>query len=158
VILRWAQGREVIDELLAHGGLEKVPANRDLAHSYLEQAAAHLRTSAAAGGSDPIGEFQLAYDAARKASASLLIVQGLRPTSRGGHIALHQAVMAQFEPPLGAIFREFAWMRPLRNDSEYPSADRPVATADDAEAGRSAAHKMLDAASRILDQLPLYGG
>ncbi len=80
MILRWEQGRATIDQLLANRRLEHIPANRELADVYLEQARAHLRTSTAALGTDPVGEFQLAYDAARKALAALLVTQGLRPT------------------------------------------------------------------------------
>ncbi|MBN9152176.1 MAG: HEPN domain-containing protein [Micrococcales bacterium] len=157
MILRWEQGRGTIDRLLAERRLERIPANRELADLYLDQARAHIRTSRSAQGTDAVGEFQLAYDAARKALAALLVTQGLRPTHNGGHISVYEAVMAQFEPPLGAVFRPFGWMRPLRNDSEYPSVERPVAADADAEAGRAAAEAMIDAAERLLDQLPPYG-
>lgn len=86
-----------------------------------------------------------------------MIVQGLRPTSVGGHLALYEAVLAQFDPPLGSVFRAFGWMRPLRNDSEYPSVDRPVASVDDAIAGRDAAAQIVDAAAKLIGQLPPYG-
>lgn len=157
MILRWEQGRTAIDQLLANRRLERIPANRELADVYLEQARAHLRTSTAVQGTDPVGEFQLAYDAARKALAALLVTQGLRPTHSGGHISVYDAIMAQFDPPLGDVFRPFGWMRPLRNDSEYPSVDKPVAAAADAHAGRTAASAMVDAATRLLDELPAYG-
>jgi hypothetical protein len=156
-MLRWMKGRDRVDALLAERRLERVAANRELADEYLAQSRAHLRTSTVVAGTDPVGEFQLAYDSARKALASLLIVQGLRPTSAGGHVALYEAVLAQFDPPLGSIVKNFGWMRPLRNDSEYPSLDRPVASVDDAVAGRAAAELMVDAAARLLDQLPPYG-
>ena len=42
------------------------------------------------------GAYQPPYDALRKAAAALLAVQGLRATSRGGHIAIQDAVRAQF--------------------------------------------------------------
>lgn len=157
MILRWEQGRDTVDRLLAERRLERIPANRELADLYLKQARAHLRTSHSAHGTDPVGEFQLAYDAARKALAALLVTQGLRPTHSGGHISVYEAVMAQFNPPLGAVFRPFSWMRPLRNDSEYPSIDRPVAADADAEAGRTAAEGMINATEQVLDQLPPYG-
>ena len=40
--------------------------------------------------------YQLAYDALRKSAASLLEAQGLRATSRGGHVAVQDGVIAQF--------------------------------------------------------------
>jgi hypothetical protein len=45
MIERWEQGRDVIDRLLEQGRLERIPPNRDLADSYLDQARAHLKTS-----------------------------------------------------------------------------------------------------------------
>lgn len=43
---------------------------------------------------DLSGFYQLAYDAFRTSAASLLAVQGPRATSRGGHIAIQDAVTA----------------------------------------------------------------
>lgn len=48
MILRWEQGRDTVDRLLAERRLERIPANRELADLYLEQARAHLRTSRSA--------------------------------------------------------------------------------------------------------------
>jgi hypothetical protein len=93
----------------------------------------------------------------RKALASILANQGLRPTSSGGHIAVYEAVLAQFDPPLGDVFKPFGWMRPLRNDSEYPSLDRPVANGKDAIAGRAAAAPMVERAEKVLNLMPVYG-
>lgn len=152
----WRQGRETIDLLLEKQDLQRVPANRELAEAYLAQAEAHLDTSRECAQRDPIGAFQLAYDAARKSLASLLVVQGLRPTSRGGHIAVYEAVMAQFGNGLGPILRPFASMRRLRNSSEYPSLDRPTANLDDALRAHEQAGKMLSAATKLIDQLPVY--
>lgn len=156
MIPRWEQGRADIDDLLAKSYLQRVPANTELAHSYLDQARAHLDVSVSSVGKDPIGSFQLAYDAARKALASLLLAQGLRPTAGGGHIAVYDATMAQFGSVIGDVIRPFASMRRLRNSSEYPSLDDPVANADDAQRGHAQASSIVDAASRIVDQLPVY--
>lgn len=157
MISRWEQGRAVIDALIQANRLERVPANRELADEYVQQAKAHLATSTSAAGNDPVGEFQLAYDAARKALASILINQGLRPTSLGGHIVVYDAVLAQLDPPLGDDFKPFGWMRPLRNDSEYPSPDRPVAGNEDATEGRIAARLMVERAETLFDLMPVYG-
>lgn len=158
MITRWEQGRATIDSLIEARRLERVPANRALAVEYVQQAKAHLVTSTSAAGNDPVGEFQLAYDAARKALASILINQGLRPTSSGGHVAVYDAVRAQLDPPLGDVFRPFGWMRPLRNDSEYPSPDRPVAGKEDAIEGRLAAVLMVEHAEKLFVLMPVYGG
>jgi hypothetical protein len=154
---RWEQGRAVVDDLLADGRLQRVPANAELAHSYLDQARAHLGVSESNTECDPIGSFQLAYDAARKALASLLLMQGLRPTSRGGHIAVYDAVLAQFGSGVMAeTIRPFTSLRRLRNTTEYPSLDQPIANGDDAERAQAQAQAMLDMSLRLIDQLPVY--
>lgn len=99
---------------------------------------------------------QPAYDAARKSLAPLLVIQGLRPTSGGGHIALNDAVIAQFGRGMGDVIRPFGSMRRLRNTSEYPSIDQPVASADDARRAADQAQAMLDAVRRVIDELPRY--
>lgn len=152
----WQQGRSQVDALLAAKQLERVPASAELAHAYLEQARAHAAVSAQSIGIDPVGSFQLAYDAARKALASLLVVQGLRPTGVGGHIAVFDAIDAQFGSVIGGVIRPFTRMRRLRNSSEYPSLERPVATDDDARQAHVDAAAMIDAAARLIDRLPVY--
>lgn len=152
----WDQGRETVEELIKKKELQKVPPNKDLALEYLKQAKAHLDMSRDGLAKDPIGAFQLAYDAARKSLASLLIVQGLRPTTYGGHIAVFDAVLAQFGKGLGSVIRPFSSMRRLRNMSEYPSAENLVANKDDAEAAQQHAAGMLEAASKLIEELPPY--
>ncbi|WP_236808213.1 hypothetical protein [Amycolatopsis albispora] len=66
--------------------------------------------------SDPEGAYTLAYDGARRALAAVLQNQGLRATSRGGHIAVYEAVRAQLDPPLGSTLRPFNRMRIRRNE------------------------------------------
>lgn len=152
----WQQGREEIDALLADRKLERVPANAELAHAYLDQARAHVAASVQSVATDPIGAFQLAYDAARKALASLLLMQGIRPTRLGGHVAVHDAVDAQFGDAMGSAIRPFTSMRRLRNSSEYPSLDKPVATADDARRAQADATKMIEAAAQLIGRLPAF--
>jgi hypothetical protein len=125
VILRWQQGRDVVDELLARGRLTRVTSNRDLAETLLAQARAHLASGASVVQSDPAGAFTLVYDAARKALTAILVNQGLRAGGDGAHAVLLEAVMAQLDPPLGAVFRPFSWMRPLRNHTQYPHRSTP---------------------------------
>jgi hypothetical protein len=59
-----------------------------MANRLLAEAARHLHPSGLIALNHPAGAYQLGYDAARKAALALLVVQGLRVTSRGGHIAL----------------------------------------------------------------------
>lgn len=157
MIRRWEPGRAVVDEMLANHQLQRVPASTELAQSYLDQARAHVEVSETSVDRDPVGSFQLAYDAARKALASLLLVQGLRPTSTGGHIAVYDAVLAQFgDGVLGNIIRPFATLRRLRNTTEYPSLDQPIATDEDARRAQVQARAMIDMSAKLIDQLPVY--
>ena len=100
--MRWQQGRDAMDGMIDRGELERVPASREHADLLLTQAYRHVASARAIAGSDPAGAYQLLYDAARKALAAVLENQGLRATSRGGHIAVREAVSAQLDPPLGA--------------------------------------------------------
>ena len=107
--MRWQQGRDTIEGMIARGELERVSASREHADLLLYQADQHVGSAQAIASSDATGAYQLLYDAARKALAAVLENQGLRATSRGGHIAVLDAVSAQLDPPLGTI------LRPLRS-------------------------------------------
>lgn len=63
--------------------------------------------------------------------AAVLEAQGLRATSAGGHVVLHDAATAQFEPPLGHLFRPFNRMRVRRHQVEYASTENPEMTPDE---------------------------
>ncbi len=102
MIVRWEQGRTVIDALLKQGRLTGVAPNRALADSMLIQARAHLAASVIVIGLDPQGAFSLTYDAARKALAAILVNHGLRAGRQGAHAALLEAVLAQLDPPSAA--------------------------------------------------------
>jgi hypothetical protein len=56
----------------------------------------HLISAEQLADDDPAGAFQMAYDASRTACSALLAAQGLRATSRGGHIAVRDVALAQF--------------------------------------------------------------
>src|ERR1700722_9797458 len=131
--MTWKQGRETIQGMIKNGRVERVPPSREHADKLLAQARAHLHlaTSGAAPDIDPVGAYQLVYDAARKALAAILENQGLRATSRGGHIAVLGALKAQLDPPMGAVLRPFDRMRRMRNEAEYPREDKPSVTAAD---------------------------
>ncbi len=47
-------------------------------------------------------------------------------------------------------------MRPLRNQTEYPAPDRPVAKADDVREAIPAARAMVDMAGRVIEEMPAY--
>lgn len=150
--MTWQPGRDKIAGLLAAGELQQVVADGEVARRLLEDAARHLATATvAASGGDLSGAYQLAYDAFRKSAACLLAVQGLRATSRGGHIAIQDAVGAQFGGS-APVFRSFGRIRRARNSFEYPTADTPGPSADDVDDAVSTATRARAAAATILEQ------
>ena len=150
--MTWEPGRDRIAELLDAADLGRVAADLGIAQRLLDDAGRHLITATAAVPSgDLSGAYQLAYDAFRKSAASLLAAQGLRATSRGGHIAIQEAVLAQFGSTIG-VFRSFSRIRRARNSFEYPSAVTPGPSSDDVNDAISAATKARDAVVTILQQ------
>jgi hypothetical protein len=122
----------------------------------IEPARRHLSSAGKIQATDPTMALAAAYDAARKACAALLETQGLRATSRGGHIALREAIMAQFAglpgtQPLAALDR----LRRRRNAAEYLEAD--IDEPEAAEAAERAAAIVAFAAD-LVARLPAYGG
>ncbi|MHA6694021.1 HEPN domain-containing protein [Homoserinimonas sp. A520] len=156
MIARWEQGRADIDELLARQSLDRVTASRELADAMLGQAELHLDSARLLSTTDAPGSFQLAYDAARKSLAAILANQGLRAKGAGAHATLYQAARAQLHPPLGPAIDSFDWMRRLRNATEYPDLDKPIANLADVEEAIPAAQKIVETARRVLDQMPVY--
>jgi hypothetical protein len=154
--VRWEQGRTAVDGMLARGELERVPASRQHADLLLKQAGRHLASAQAIDETDPAGAYQLLYDAARKALAAVLENQGLRATSRGGHIAVIDALSAQLDPPLGAILRPFDRLRRRRNQSEYPSAEEPPVDAAEIKRDLPKVIEIVRAAEKLLDQMSPY--
>jgi len=101
----WSKGQDEIQTLLDQNELERIAPNAKLSERYISEAANHLASAESIIGSDLSGSYDLAYDSARKACAALLAVQGLRATSQGGHIAVGDAVQAQFGPAFKAFNR-----------------------------------------------------
>lgn len=149
--MSWEAGSERIRELISSGELGQVPPDLELARRMLADAGRHLATAVAAESTgDLAGAYQLAYDALRKSAASLLEAQGLRATSRGGHIAVQDAVMAQFGSTIRAL-RSFSRLRRARNSFEYPSTETPGPSEDDVKDAVRVAREVNDAAAKILN-------
>jgi len=98
----------------------------------------------------------LLYDAARKALTAILENQGLRPTSRGGHLAVYHAVRAQLDPPMGRVLLPFDRMRRRRHDVEYPPAGAPELRPEDVTEDVPKVTALLDLAQRVLDEMPPF--
>jgi hypothetical protein len=84
--------------MLADHQLQRVPASREHADRLIAQARDHLRSAAEICDTDPSGGYALVYDAARKALTAVIENQGIRPTTRGGHLAAYEAVRAHAVP------------------------------------------------------------
>ncbi len=154
---RWNKGSEVIQRLIEDRHLEEVPADPDTVEHLIAAARRHIASARTAARSDPEGALALAYDAARKTGTALLVHQGLRPSSAGGHIAVVDAVNAQF-PGVDGL-RSIDRLRRRRNQAEYPDPRGydPVTT-EDAEDAIAVADASVDAAGRLLyaPQLGLF--
>jgi uncharacterized protein (UPF0332 family) len=148
----WARGRDEVRRLVADGELEAVEASADEAERLIGTAEAHVRLASLGLDDDSAGALQLSYDAARKASAALLAVQGLRATTRGGHIAVIDAVRAQFNDKGGLpVFGQLNRLRRRRNNTEYPSLTTPDVTPEEAAQALAIAREVIDGAKKILD-------
>ncbi|MEI4273709.1 HEPN domain-containing protein [Klenkia sp. LSe6-5] len=153
--MRWTQGRQEIDRLLADDHLERVPPNRKHADLLMAQARRHL-ASASKLTDDPEAGYAVLYDAARKALWAILANQGLRPTTRGSHLTAYQAVLAQLHPPLGEVLRPFDRIRRERRSAEYPNLDDPSLTAEDVVDDLPKVAAIVDVADRVLDRMSPY--
>lgn len=154
--MSWGPGQAVIEELLGKRELQRVAPDAQAARALVEDGRRHLASAAVIRPTDTNGAFGLAYDGARKACSGLLEAQGLRATSRGGHIAVRDAVSAQFgELSGGGVLRPFDRLRRRRNALEYPDNE---AIADDDEVGEAIerANEIVDFAENLVDHLPVY--
>jgi len=118
----------------------------------MEEADAHLVSAQRIEDVDRVGAFQLAYDGARKACSALLAVQGIRATTKGGHIAVQDAVIEQFNGPKGfADFKKFRHLRRERGEREYPGPTSPTTSVSDLEAAIEDATTIVGACHKLLD-------
>lgn len=154
---RWNKGSEVVERLLEDRRLEEVPADANTVDRLITTARRHIASATTNAESDPEGALALAYDAARKTATALLTHQGLRPTSAGGHIAVVDAINAQFPGVEG--LKSIDRLRRRRNQAEYPDPrDYDPVTSDEVEDAVAAASACVDAVEKLLaaPQLGLF--
>lgn len=154
--MKWEEGRTTVERLLAARELARVSADPNAAKKLIDSAHRHLDSARKIRVSDPEGAYAALYDAARKSCAALLEAQGLRATSRGGHVAVRDAVEAQFSGLTGGdALRSFDRLRRRRNDIEYPEGDAGV-DVDEVDEALERAEVIVAYAAKVIDDLPVY--
>lgn len=151
-VSRWPQGAQEIEQLLARHHLERVRGASADGTPWLEKARRRLDTAEAIAVDDPESAFVLAYDAARFVGEALLAQQGLRPTQAGGHLAVTDAVRAQFGGPLNGL----GALRRRRNELEYPAFPGEHVEIDEVTTAITTAQNLLNAAGRLIEHLALF--
>lgn len=127
---RWAEGSVEIERMLAAGELEHVAPSGAHAQRLLAEAERHLVSAERVADTDPPMAYDSLYSAARKALAAVLAKQGLRATSRGGHLAAQRAIEAQLGR-IRHVVKAFNHLRITRNEADYPSEESPPLTPAD---------------------------
>lgn len=132
-----------------------MPANADDASRLLDRAAVNLTTAKTIAADDPEAAYTLGYDAARQALTALLWTQGLRPTTKGGHVVVYESVRAQLDPRWGRTIAPFNRMRQERNRIEYPTPGQPPSQPDiDTDLAKIEA--IIEMAQMLLPELPVF--
>lgn len=122
-----------VADLLRAGRIETIAPDVTAAWSRIDEANAHLVSSAALAKTDPALAYVALYDAARKAITAHMQATGYRPTNR---TRAHQAVGLYAEAALASSaklpdIQAFDRMRQIRNRSEYnqqPITERLLTT------------------------------
>jgi hypothetical protein len=112
----WQPRRQQIIAALSAGELQRVAGGQAAGDGWITDARRKYETAGLIADADPETAYVTAYDAARFALVGVLAQQGLRATQKGGHLAVEQAVRAQF----GASFAMFSTLRRRRAELEYP--------------------------------------
>jgi hypothetical protein len=93
-----------IAELVASGRLEQIAPDTNEARALVAHAHAHLESAAKIIDADPVGAYQLAYDAARKAVAADMAANGYRvkadrPGAQAAVVAYATEALTSDAPP-----------------------------------------------------------
>ncbi|NAS24968.1 hypothetical protein GT755_25195 [Herbidospora sp. NEAU-GS84] len=149
---RWKRGEAEVERLLAAGELQQVRGEATDGSGWLTKARTTLSSADDLAATDANSAYTLAYDAARFACVGALAQQGLRATSKGGHYAVQQAVLAQFGP----AFAFFGSMRRRRNELEYPQFPDEIVEEAEARQAVEEARSIIEATGRLLGHLGLW--
>ena len=153
----WTTGREKVTELLGRGELEHVEVNPEHAKALINRADKHLATAHILVETDPEGAYTLLYDASRLALTAALAVQGLRPTTRGGHVVVGDALRAQ-RGSHDMVSKIFSRLRRTRHEVEYPDVDYEPVSSDEAEEALEDARYIVAQMKKFIPQLGAFVG
>lgn len=103
--------------------IEEIETDINQVHRMIAQAENHLRSARLALIDDKEGAYVLLYDAARKGLMAILYLQGIRPTSFGGHSIILDVLIPQCSTAEAALIRPFNRLRKIRNSIEYPKTE-----------------------------------
>lgn len=153
--MTWARGRAAIVDMLNRRELTTVVADLELALRMLDQAEHHIRSADLLAPTDAYAAYALVHDAIRKALSAMLQAQGLRATTAGGHLAVQQAIAAQFEPTMGALLRPVNRIRTTRHAAEYPTESTYI-DEDMVRDDLPHAQRIVEAAHAAVPHLPVF--
>lgn len=111
-----------LSALVRAGRLESVILDRNFFEHQIESCTrSRVDAMALIEGGSLHGAFTLAYAYMRKSATLLLYCRGVRPTARGGHRVVVEAL--SLEPKISArLIRVYEQLRITRNSIEYPDA------------------------------------
>lgn len=141
--------------MLERGELTQVSADTELADRLLAAARQHVVSADLLADNDSYLAYSAIHDAIRKALSALLQVQGLRPTTSGGHLAVSQAIHAQFGASMGSILRPVDRIRITRHSAEYPGPATYI-DPDTVRQDLPKAEVIIEAAAKALPHLPVF--
>lgn len=149
---RWARGESEIERMIAGQELQRIRRGAADGAGWSEKASVTLASAERLADADPSSALALAYDAARFACLGVLARQALRPTTKGGHYAIQQAMRWQF----GDAFDGFGTLRRRRNELEYPEFPDEIVDRQEVDQAVAAARSIIDAAEKVTGHLGIF--
>ena len=150
--MTWQSGTQEVITALRAGELQQVTGGQAAGDGWIAQARRKSETARLISEADPETAYVTAYDAARFALVGVLAQQGLRATQKGGHLAVEQAVRAQFGPS----FVTFSTLRRRRAELEYPSYPGETVEEDELLDVLRTVEQLIDGAAQLLPHLSIF--
>jgi hypothetical protein len=154
--MRWEQGRTAIERMLADGELQRVPSSREQSERLLAQARVHVASALKVCDEDPPGGYALACDGARKALTAILENEGLRPTTRGGHLAVLEASGRNLIPRWDVSSASSTGCVSAGTTQSTRQQTRPRSPPADVREDQTTAESLIDIATRLLDEMSRF--